>query len=171
MGWTGMMKMYPSKSFWLGAVGRLAVGVSVVTAIAGCTPEQMSSTAQILGSVVSPVPQAPMQPVPNQQIPNYTQTGQIGLDRTNYRSGEQVQVSFRAPAGLPNNAWIGVIPSHIPHGDESVNDQHDVAYRYLQGRTSGTMTFTAPAAGRWDIRMHTSDSSGVEIASTSFTVY
>jgi hypothetical protein len=78
-------------------------------------------------------------------------------------------VRFAAPR-YPNDAWIGVIPSEIAHGSEPVNDQHDVSYQYLSGRTSGEMTFAAPQKGRWDLRLHTTDSGGVETASVSFVV-
>lgn len=70
---------------------------------------------------------------------------------------------------MRQQALIGIIPSNIPHGDEEVNDAHDVTYQYLEGRTSGTLVFTAPSSGYWDLRMHSSDSSGVEIATVSFT--
>ncbi len=97
------------------------------------------------------------------------QRGQLTLNKQSFARGEQIQVTYRAPAGLDRSAWIGIIPSNIPHGDEEVNDAHDVTYQYLEGRTSGTLMFTAPSSGYWDLRMHSSDSSGVEIATVSFT--
>ncbi len=95
----------------------------------------------------------------------------LRLDRTTVPVGQEFTVHFTAPSGLPENAWVGIIPSNVPHGDEETNDQHDVDYQYLKGRTGGTLTFRAPAqAGAYDLRMNDTDSNGKEIASTSFTV-
>lgn len=92
------------------------------------------------------------------------------LNKTTFAPGEQIVVTFKAPAGWARDAWIGIIPSSIAHGSETVNDQHDITYQYIEQRTSGTMTFKAPAAGQWDMRMHDTDASGKEVAYVSFTV-
>ena len=39
-----------------------------------------------------------------------------------------------------SSAWIGIIPSDIPHGDENVNDQHELTYQYYP-QTPGEMGF------------------------------
>lgn len=92
------------------------------------------------------------------------------IDKKSYVPGEQIQVKFQAPANWPSDAWIGIIPSNIRHGSESVNDQHDITYQYIEQRTSGIMVFSAPGPGQWDLRMHDTDSNGREVASVSFTV-
>lgn len=98
-------------------------------------------------------------------------TASLTLTETSYGPGDSITVSYTAPDGYDTSAWIGIIPSEIEHGDETVNDQFDVAYQYLEGETSGTITFTAPLdTGDFDIRMHDSDSNGNEVASVSFTV-
>lgn len=94
----------------------------------------------------------------------------LRLDKTYFKPGETITVHFTALASWASNAWIGIIPSRIPHGEESENDRHDVTYQYLKKRTSGTLAFTAPAAGDWDMRMHDKDSNGKEVASVSFKV-
>ena len=91
------------------------------------------------------------------------------LDKPVYAPGEAMTLRWNAPV-YPNSAWIGIIPSSIPHGSEGVNDQHDINYQYLGGKTSGTFNFTAPAAGNWDLRMNDRDDSGKEVASVSFKV-
>lgn len=97
--------------------------------------------------------------------------GRLSLGRDRYAPGEAIVVDFVAPAGYASNAWIGIIPSHVPHGREAENDRHDLAYQYLQKRTSGRMTFTAPSApGHYDLRLHDSDNNGREVASVSFQV-
>jgi hypothetical protein len=95
----------------------------------------------------------------------------LKLDRIEYRPGENINVHFTAPTNLPDNAWIGIIPSTVVHGNESENDKNDIAYQYLKKKTSGTLTFTAPLSpGMYDFRMNDSDSDGKEIASISFSV-
>lgn len=95
----------------------------------------------------------------------------LELDRQLFAPGAGLVVHYSAPAGLPDNAWVGVVPADVPHGDESVNDQHDIGYQYLNGATSGRLQFTAPAtAGRWTVRMHDTDSDGRELTSVAFEV-
>ncbi len=95
----------------------------------------------------------------------------LATDKDAYAPGETITVTFVAPAGLPENAWVGIIPSNIAHGDESQNDMYDLAYQYLNGMTTGTLVFSAPPIpGSYDVRMHDSDSGGKEIASVTFTV-
>ena len=149
-------------------LGMLAVLTVVVST--GCTPDQINAATQIMSSTVTPMMQGQAQGQPQQtQTPSYVQRGQLTLNKQSFKAGEQIQVSFRAPAGLDRSAWVGIIPSNIPHGDEDLNDAHDITYQYLEGRTSGTLVFAAPTAGYWDLRMHSTDTRGVEIASVSFT--
>jgi len=51
------------------------------------------------------------------------------------------------------------------------NDANDISYKYLDGKTYGTLAFTAPTTpGNYDLRMNSSDNSGVELTYVSFTV-
>ena len=95
----------------------------------------------------------------------------IMLDKAVFRTGEEIRVRFTAPR-LPNNAWIGIIPSHIKHGSEHLNDQHDISYQYLEGKRTGVLYFVAPESpGEYDFRLHdTDDDNGVEMRSISFRV-
>ena len=93
----------------------------------------------------------------------------LELDKTTFVPNEKFQVRFTAPASFPTNAWVGIIPSDVPHGDEAVNDNNDVDFRYLEGQTSGALTFTAPQTpGSYDLRLN--DGEGKEVASVTFTV-
>jgi len=95
----------------------------------------------------------------------------LNMDSNTVSPGATVQVKWTAPGSYADNAWIGIIPSGIDHGSEAVNDQHDITYQYLSGKTSGTFTFTAPKKkGSYDFRMHDTDSNGSEVASITFTV-
>ena len=92
------------------------------------------------------------------------------LEKTVFAPGESIRVEFYASDNWARDAWIGIIPSNISHGSESVNDKYDITYQYIENRTSGVMVFKAPSLGQWDLRMHDTDSNGREVASISFTV-
>lgn len=97
----------------------------------------------------------------------------LRLDKTTYAPGESIRVSFTAPGSYASNAWVGIIPSHVAHGKEAVNDRYDLTYQYLKKRTSGVLVFKAPTkAGAYDLRMHDTDNwaTGRETASVSFQV-
>jgi hypothetical protein len=97
----------------------------------------------------------------------------LSVNKTSVKQGESIIVTFKAQGGLDNHAWIGLIPSETEHGSESVNDQYDVSYQYLNGKTSGQLTFIAPQQkGSFDFRLNESDSktNAKELASVSFTV-
>jgi len=94
--------------------------------------------------------------------------GTIKLDKSSYKPKEKITVSFAASPNYQRDAWIGLIPSSVPHGKASVNDEHDVAYHYLSGMTSGAFEFEAPEKpGSYDFRMN---NAGLETGSVSFTV-
>ncbi|HOY39778.1 MAG: hypothetical protein KBB11_03930 [Bacteroidales bacterium] len=95
----------------------------------------------------------------------------LSLEKSHFKPGETIKLSFTALSSYESNAWIGIVPSSIAHGSEDVNDQHDITYQYLNGKTSGVLSFTAPAAeGNYDFRLHNSDNNGKEVAYFSFTV-
>ena len=95
----------------------------------------------------------------------------LSLGKKSYIPGEKIAVRFETPPGLPRDAWVGIVPSSVPHGDEPTNDRSNVGYRYLERKVEGTLDFNAPAAaGSYDFRLHSTDSDGQEIASVSFSV-
>jgi hypothetical protein len=116
--------------------------------------EVASITFTVGGAVAAPQSQSPLR-----------------LDKTSFAPGEQIVVHFTTPGNFADNAWIGIIPSNVPHGNESENDRYDLSYQYLKGRNSGSLAFRAPAqAGSYDFRMHDTDNNGKETASITFNV-
>lgn len=95
----------------------------------------------------------------------------LTLPKTSFLPGDDIDLTFQVAQPLPQGAWVGIIPSDIPHGSEDTNDQHDVDYQYVGGKTSGACKFRAPdKSGSYDFRLNDSDNSGTEIASISFAV-
>ena len=99
-----------------------------------------------------------------------TATGKVWLDKNEFTSAENMVVHYSAPA-LGDRAWVGIIPSDIPHGSEEENDRHDISYMYVKSDPEGTVTLTAPATeGGYDVRLHDTNNNGSEIASVTFNV-
>lgn len=97
-------------------------------------------------------------------------SGTLKISKEEYNPGDEIIVSFTADGDLTHNAWIGLIPSKIPHGDEGVNDANDITYQYFKDK-SGELTFYAPLKpGKYDLRMNSSDNDGREVTSVTFTV-
>jgi len=108
-------------------------------------------------------------PVP--ALAQSAQGGALRLEKTRFAPGEEMRVSFQASADYAGNAWVGIIPSNVAHGNEAVNDQNDLTYQYLEKRTSGVLVFKAPGEpGAYDFRMNDRDDNGKEVASVSFQV-
>lgn len=95
----------------------------------------------------------------------------LSLKKRVFKVNEEIKVEFKAGPGFASNAWIGLVPSHVAHGSETENDKHDLSYQYLKKRASGVLTFKAPTKpGKYDFRMHDTDSSGKEVTYISFEV-
>ncbi len=71
---------------------------------------------------------------------------------------------------LKGSPWIGIVPSNIQHGNETVNDKHDLSFVYINsGKDS--ISLTAPSEeGFYDLRLHDSDFGGKELGYISFEV-
>ena len=93
----------------------------------------------------------------------------ITTSKSTYTIDEGINFSFTA-SKLPDDAWIGIVPVAIPHGDEAVNDSHDTSYEYLGGRTKGDITLPNPGLGTWTLRLHDTDNNGRELTHVVFEV-
>ena len=93
----------------------------------------------------------------------------ITTSKSTYTIDEGINFSFTA-SKLPDDAWIGIVPVAIPHGDEAVNDRHDTSYEHLGGRTNGNITLPNPGLGTWTLRLHDTDNNGRELTHVVFEV-
>lgn len=99
--------------------------------------------------------------------------GKVWFDKTPavFVPGGAFDVNFEAAKTFHKNAWLGIIPKEIPHGNEDENDAYDLDYQYIGDRTTGVVSFTAPEKpGRYDFRLHDSNRQGNEIATVVFSV-
>jgi len=95
----------------------------------------------------------------------------LSLTKNEFIPGEMITVKYTALPEYDTSAWVGIIPSSVAHGSEAENDRHDLIYQYLRKSTGGELNFRAPMeSGKYDFRMHNTDSDGVEVASVTFSV-
>lgn len=100
-----------------------------------------------------------------------SQESYLKLTQYQFKKGEAIHVKFQTPKSFSKNAWVGIIPSNIAHGNESLNDRHDVSYQYLNKQNSGTLIFKAPLkAGDYDLRLNDTDANGKEVTYVPFKV-
>ena len=99
----------------------------------------------------------------------YVGIATITTSKSTYTIDEGIDFSFTAPK-LPDDAWIGIVPVAIPHGDEAVNDSHDISYAHLKGSTKGDITLPNPGLGTWTLRLHNTDNNGRELTHVVFEV-
>jgi hypothetical protein len=90
------------------------------------------------------------------------------LEREVYHPGDQINITA-VGTSLTDTAWIGIVPSAIPHGNEQTNDDNDLGYVFL--KDNERVFLVAPKEpGEYDARLNDADEDGKEIASRSFKV-
>lgn len=95
----------------------------------------------------------------------------LQLNKLSFEPGEVIFVQFTAPGHFVTDAWIGIVPSTVMHGLESINDEFDIRSRYLNQSTYGTFYLVAPEEeGAYDVRMFDADDNGLEVAFITFSV-
>ena len=95
----------------------------------------------------------------------------LNSDTRIYSPGTSVEFVYQVDESLlKSSPWIGIVPSDIPHGEESENDKHDLTYIYFDAN-QGQKSIRAPSKeGFYDLRMHDTDFNGKELAYISFEV-
>ena len=104
----------------------------------------------------------------------------LTLSQASYLPGanQKVNVYFSTDYPLFDDAWIGIIPSEVPHGPEKEADNYDLTYQYVDdakydASSKKYVSLDVPqAAGSYDVRMYSSDDEelGLELASVRLTV-
>jgi putative hemolysin len=95
----------------------------------------------------------------------------VWLDKTHFEPREEIQVHFVTPDTFPSDAWVGIVPSYVPHGRETTNDHYALDREYLEGQVTGVLTFLTPdEPGSYDLRLNDTDDDGTEVASVTFQV-
>lgn len=90
-----------------------------------------------------------------------------------YTEGEDISVTVSWTGDYADDSWIGIVPADIEHGDELLNDEHDLYYEYFADTKSGhTFTFNILELepGKYTMRINETDGGGFELAWCEFTV-
>ncbi len=96
----------------------------------------------------------------------------LKLNKKSYDVDEVIILTLTWKGTAADNAWVGIVPADIPHGDELVNDDHDIWYQYLDGMNSGEefgVSITIDP-GKYTMRVNENDDGGAELAWVEFTV-
>ena len=91
----------------------------------------------------------------------------LKMDRQVYAPSEKVTISLLDAGEVPDNAWLGIIPAAIPHGNVTENNRYDRQYRYVRQIVEGQLTFDPIPEGEWTARLNDSEN---ELASVAFAV-
>ncbi len=99
----------------------------------------------------------------------------LKLNKKIYAPGEAIAVTLKWTGTPDDSAWVGIIPAGIPHGDETANDDADVAYIYLSSNEGDQFVFDEELAedlapGMYTIRVNENDGGGAELAWCAFAV-
>ncbi len=105
-------------------------------------------------------------------IPASKGLAKLYLEKADFAPGEKIKLKYKVSGLLiSKDAWVGIIPSNIMHGMEELNDQHDIAYKYLGGKSGGEIIFSAPwKEGEYDFRLNNTNNNGIELGTISFQV-
>jgi hypothetical protein len=134
----------------------IAVAVIMVLSIAGCGSKGAAETAKSGAVELEAAKDFPI-------------TAKI--NKSEFKPGEEITVTLSNEDWVVGaDAWVGIIPSEVEHGDETLADEYDIDYYYLESLENGKAVFTAPDAGKYDIRIFSSDNEGEEILYIPFTV-
>jgi len=94
----------------------------------------------------------------------------LKLIKNKFEPNEKIELNFTASPLYPSNSWVGVFKADVAHKGSAEADKHDIAWQHLKGKSTGTLTFTAPTKnGNYDFRMF-EKSSGIEVVTIKFTV-
>jgi hypothetical protein len=92
----------------------------------------------------------------------------VQLEREVYFPGDQINIVVMA-TGYQDSAWVGIVPSAIPHGQEADNDANDLGYVFI--KDNNRLMLVAPKEpGDYDMRLNDDDAEGQEMASRTFKV-
>lgn len=96
---------------------------------------------------------------------------EVKLESTEFAAGEEIVMHYKVDENISSNSWVGIVPADIPHGSETENDKHDLAYKYFNSASEGVFKFIAPSKlGDYNFRFHDQNNDGKEVKSVNFKV-
>jgi hypothetical protein len=148
----------------------LVVGGSVASASAAAAKEAAQHGIQNPLQVIAPGSVPAQAPVTSKTMDNSVS---LTIEKEHWSDGEEIALRFKAPPWpVSTKAWVGIVPADVESGSEARNDEATVSFLYLQGHTSGKLTFPSPGIGNWSIRLHDADDPEVaeQVAEVDFIV-
>ncbi len=106
----------------------------------------------------------------NGKLPNSTTdmvVTQLKTDKASYKDGEEIVVTIKWTGTPAEDAWLGLFPADVPHGDEYVND--GVYYNwsrlsYVEDNKVILYADSSEENGQYTIRVFENDDGGAEVA-------
>lgn len=94
----------------------------------------------------------------------------MSIPGSSFEPGQEIILKFTASPNYPKKSWIGLFKESLPHSGMDNNNNHELAFQYLEKKQNGTFSFTAPSQeGVYDFRMF-EKSSKKEVATIKFNV-
>jgi len=85
----------------------------------------------------------------------------IAIKKTEFIPGEDIEIAFKSPSFYPGTAWIGIYPADAPRNELGQKDPRILSYDLTRLKTTGTLTFPAPAeAGHYEVRFNDDGGNG-----------
>jgi len=93
----------------------------------------------------------------------------IAIKKTEFIPGEDIEIAFKSPSFYPGTAWIGIYPADAPRNELGQKDPRILSYDLTRLKTTGTLTFPAPAeAGHYEVRFNDDGGNGDDGKFTGF---
>ena len=90
---------------------------------------------------------------------------------TQFSQGDAISGRWVGSLRYSNSAWMGLVPSSVPHNDMKAASARTIDYVWLDGKDRGQFSFSKDLApGSYDLRMFDSKSSGHEVQSVTIRV-
>lgn len=146
--------------------------------ISACAPAPLAPTpapsaSGVVSASPSPAPALSLPGAPVDTSALAIARNELALSKAQYKPGESLEVRFAIMPKdkLDAQAWVGLVPTDVPHGKGADNALYRMAYAELGPHHQGTLVFDVPETpGKYDLRMHDRGENGRELIYVTFEV-
>ncbi len=91
---------------------------------------------------------------------------QLKTNKAKYEDGYEIVVTIKWTGTPSEDAWLGLFPADVPHGDEKINDGAYLTWTPLSNVEENKVTLYAwpEESGEYTIRVFENDDGGAEVA-------